>query len=306
MKKTTQKIFEFDSTPPVSILPVTTTVETITPTIAKQYLLKNHPNNRPVRSNRIYQWVDDIKKGRWILTHQGIAFDREGFLVDGQHRLTAIVSADMAVPMMVTRNVDSEVFKYVDQGAMRTAADVLRLSNRKVAALRNLIRLETYGAAVAEVRTAEILDRMSGDQTDLAALDRVLSLFDKAGNRNPFFVGATFAALAYAHPTSPNIVESFGHQLNTGELLTREDPAHRLREWCLKRKSTSSGSMWEIMMATLQALHHHLKTTQPKIAMLIVGETGYRWVTTRRRVLRLLNTPTAKDVVTFSTRRDVE
>ena len=40
-------------------------------------------------------WIArDMKAGHWRLTHQGIAFDPAGVLIDGQHRLWAIVESD--------------------------------------------------------------------------------------------------------------------------------------------------------------------------------------------------------------------
>jgi hypothetical protein len=36
-----------------------------------------------------------------MVTHQGIAFDTQGVLVDGQHRLAAIIEADRPVELTV-------------------------------------------------------------------------------------------------------------------------------------------------------------------------------------------------------------
>jgi hypothetical protein len=104
-------------------------VVTITPEMASQMLCHN-TGNREVRDSIVAKYMRIIARGEWKLTHQGIAFDVDGKLVDGQHRLMAIVRTETAVQMMVTRGVDPETFGVLDQGARRTAADILHLPPR--------------------------------------------------------------------------------------------------------------------------------------------------------------------------------
>ena len=57
----------------------------ITPSLAASWLDKNE-HNRPVNWNYVAQLARDMKTGRFTCTHQGIAFDTQGHLIDGQHR----------------------------------------------------------------------------------------------------------------------------------------------------------------------------------------------------------------------------
>lgn len=102
---------------------LTTTLETITPAKAAK-MLEHNTTNRRVR----YQWRDQlaqaIEDGRWRLTHQGIAFNCDGTLIDGQHRLMAIVKAGKPVTMYVTRGMDRDALYAIDQGKGRTVVDV--------------------------------------------------------------------------------------------------------------------------------------------------------------------------------------
>ncbi len=61
-----------------------TAIETITPEIAKALLVGNYCN-RAIRKSRVEQLTNDIKVGRWQVTHQGIAIAENGRLLDGQH-----------------------------------------------------------------------------------------------------------------------------------------------------------------------------------------------------------------------------
>ena len=106
-------------------------VETITPEIAKKYLEKNS-NNRPLRKTHVEALARDMKRGVFFLSHQGIAFDVNGQLADGQHRLVAIVDSGCPVQMLVTRNVPEDTYKVVDVGAKRSIADALRASRRHI------------------------------------------------------------------------------------------------------------------------------------------------------------------------------
>lgn len=115
---------------------VKTEVVKITPEMASVMLCHNR-DNRPVRESNIERYATMMKRGEWLLTHQGVAFDTEGRLVDGQHRLMAIVRSGVTVEMMVSRELDPRAYKLTDQGAKRRAADILHCLP-KVAELCNL------------------------------------------------------------------------------------------------------------------------------------------------------------------------
>ena len=101
-----------------------TAIETITPSLASSYLEFNS-NNRPLRYSHIRSMAYDMKNGDWQVTHQGIAFDSTGRLIDGQHRLHAIIEAGVAIQMPVTRGCSAASFSIIDRGANRSTADVL-------------------------------------------------------------------------------------------------------------------------------------------------------------------------------------
>lgn len=107
-----------------------TKVVTITPEMAREWLTRNMQGNRPVLKTTVHNYARQMKAGTWNLTHQGIAFDEDGVLVDGQHRLHAIIEANVPVKMNVTYNVhreQGEVFT-IDMGRKRTYANVAQMS----------------------------------------------------------------------------------------------------------------------------------------------------------------------------------
>jgi hypothetical protein len=61
----------------------------------------------------------------------GLAFDTRGVFVDGQHRLAAVIEADLAVDMTVFSDVGPDTFDVLDTGKRRNAADVLAIEGEK-------------------------------------------------------------------------------------------------------------------------------------------------------------------------------
>lgn len=108
---------------------VHTRIETISPEKAYRYL-EGNIHNRPIRQHRVRELADAMRRGEWKVTHQGLAFGKteskgDQILVDGQHRLWAIVESGVTVEMMVTLGIDPETFKVIDTGTSRSNSDTL-------------------------------------------------------------------------------------------------------------------------------------------------------------------------------------
>jgi len=101
----------------------------VTPELAEQWLVYNRIN-RPARPDVVRQYVQLLESGLWKRTHQGIAFTREGVLLDGQHRLFAIIQTGKTVTMLVFINEPAENYEFIDCGRNRSNLDMLRLGQR--------------------------------------------------------------------------------------------------------------------------------------------------------------------------------
>ena len=115
MKKTSTRAEEIE---------VTTTVETVTPEIASEWLAKN-VGNRPINKEHVKRLAQEITSGSFALTHQGIAFDVNGLLIDGQHRLHAVVAANRSIRLQVGRGYQTETREKIDGGKVRNVANIL-------------------------------------------------------------------------------------------------------------------------------------------------------------------------------------
>ena len=108
-----------------------TEIMVITPEIASKFLLMRDDNhkNRKIDKRAVSTLARDMAAGRWRLTHQGIAFDSDGFLRDGQHRLNAVVESGCSVPMMVTFGLQNSSYEGIDIGRKRDTKDIFALSD---------------------------------------------------------------------------------------------------------------------------------------------------------------------------------
>lgn len=112
---------------------VTSSIELITPDMARYWIKEKNRDNRPMRPNFIHYLARQLKAGNFHLTTDGIGFDKDGFLTNGQHRLMAIIEADIAARMLVLRGVTPDANLVTDRGVSRTLADVLALPNTLIA-----------------------------------------------------------------------------------------------------------------------------------------------------------------------------
>lgn len=102
---------------------ITIKLEKITPKIAGEYLFQNKSNYRPLKRSVVNRYAEDMKAGRWETNGETIAFDENGVLKNGQHRLAAIVKSGVTVEMVVVRGIDKNVTAY-DLNSVRTATQI--------------------------------------------------------------------------------------------------------------------------------------------------------------------------------------
>lgn len=103
------------------IEPVT---ERITPRRAAELLTLNH-SNRHIRKSVVDRYVQDMASGRWEFNGAPIIISDTNILLDGQHRLTALVEAGVALDFTVIYDAPEHLRFTVDQGAARKPGDIL-------------------------------------------------------------------------------------------------------------------------------------------------------------------------------------
>lgn len=107
-----------------------TTIETITPEKAREYL-NTSVGNRPTSWTFVRMYAHSMKAGKWAINGQTIKFDTDGHLIDGHHRLLAVIEAGIPVALEVRRGLQHEVFATLDNGNARKAEHVLAIKGSK-------------------------------------------------------------------------------------------------------------------------------------------------------------------------------
>jgi hypothetical protein len=100
--------------------------EMITPDRAVE-LLERNTINRPLRQHYIEGLADMMRRGEWGKTHEGIAVDEAGNILDGQHRLWAIVESGVTLAMLVSYGQSRGTRLFIDSGLRRTLHDAITL-----------------------------------------------------------------------------------------------------------------------------------------------------------------------------------
>jgi len=99
----------------------------VTPDMARNMLASN-PINRRISERSVSDLSKAILNNDWQITHQGIAFYDDGTLADGQHRLTAVIKANVPVHMMITKGLAKDAAMSIDSGRRRSLIDGVKIS----------------------------------------------------------------------------------------------------------------------------------------------------------------------------------
>jgi hypothetical protein len=99
----------------------------VTPQLANEWLLKNK-NNRPISHKHVNSYANEMKDGKWVQqTGEAIKITTSGHIADGQHRLYALIKANVALCFSVFTDLEESVISVLDSGKRRNGSDVLHI-----------------------------------------------------------------------------------------------------------------------------------------------------------------------------------
>jgi anti-sigma28 factor (negative regulator of flagellin synthesis) len=223
----------------------------ISPGDAEGMLARNH-DNRPLDKGRVAQLREAIKRGEWLVTHQGIAFAgamSDSRLLDGQHRLEAIRQSGRTVPMLVFEHVPPETFCVMDTGRARTASTVLAMQGehdssllaatiRHIHLFQSMPDLEWKGqrSRLTNSQVLTFLEKNRDKVTEACGIARAMS--------KDRLIIPTSAAVGYyaTREASPSVDQkAWVHGVTTGANLSPGDPRLALRNALISLGTGSSG-----------------------------------------------------------------
>lgn len=210
----------------------------LTPDMASLILDKYNIHNRPIYPKRVDAIIDEIEKGKWKLTFQGISFATTGELNNGQHRCAAVVKSNKSIQVMFGFGEDRAAFYVTDIGGKRTGADILYIMGEsncpQLAATTKalyccLSDIPRHNAPVSNSTLLEVLANNHGLREAVTAGITI------SGHLR---VSASGIALAYyliSQSKHNHRLTDFMVALQTGANLRDGSPILKLRNYLLKR-----------------------------------------------------------------------
>jgi len=210
-------------------------VEDITPERAAAILAAN-PSNRALKKGIVAQIAADIKDGRWLFNGQPILISEGGELIDGQHRLSAIIKAGVPVQCAVVGGIDFAARRTVDTGTSRTAGDLLQLSGHSqgnlLASITRMVmsyeRTDGRSISNTHISKTEINERADADSAlkESMAFGRRAT---KTGGR--LGSGSVWGCVHYITEALQDVrAENYLHSCAYGMDLSKGDPALAVRD----------------------------------------------------------------------------
>lgn len=224
----------------------------VTPALAQTWLDNNRTVvNRHYQSHLAIRYARDMANEDWTLGVAGIAFAETGDLLDGQHRLHAVVLAKIPVVMLVGFNVSSKSMPNIDTGKMRSLADIFTIEGKenatRLAAMISVLYVADHSGSFEERRhmsqtpSREEALRYYETHTDLVRaipVARGLRRVIKNG-----LAGALYYTCWKKHGAA--IADPFWERLGDGVDLGGTDIRHLLREILLTDRANQKKRMTE-------------------------------------------------------------
>ncbi|MCW5886445.1 MAG: hypothetical protein KIT33_15850, partial [Candidatus Kapabacteria bacterium] len=240
-------------------------VVNITPELAAT-LLANNINNRSLNNGRVSFYAKQIRNNNWRLTGETIKLAKNYTLIDGQHRLEAIIKAGKSAEMEIAFGIDNDTFNVIDTGRTRNGADVISILKVKNAAkvasvLRTLIAYQRgvlIGTRGGRTNLAQYSSKQSlGEKYIITNADIEQAYYDNPGvedyigksNKNLGFETA-YSFIFYVLSTSryKEKAKEFIEYINSGELkkgdrFYRDDMMLNLREFLISKNLNKGGKL---------------------------------------------------------------
>lgn len=212
------------------------TQEVITPEKALEYACLSI-GNRHIRDAHVAMLAAAMVRGEYrINNNNNITFDVNNALIDGHHRLLAVVAAGVPVVMGVMRDVAPEARDTIDIGPPRTLADHLTFMGVDNAAQRSGI---ISGCVRIVVGTSVKVANAEGYGQWQPLFEKGTEAYFRLGCGHSKHMRTSKCAspLIVAHKANPEKMEEFFVMVRDGANLGVHHPALRLRESLLMEMS---------------------------------------------------------------------
>lgn len=237
-------------------------VKTITPDMAIE-LLKKNVINRSLSEKYVRHYESQMRSGKWLSTGDAIKVSSTGNLIDGQHRLQALINYGKPLDFLVVEGLEDQVFKVLDTGKNRSAADVLTIAGIKnaakiAAAARTIIAFTngrfSEGGGRKTASYATNADVLKFVQSNERVNDCVQYASEVCKNFRSINLGTVACVYFLISKKNETKADSFFEKYSKGIDLSEQSPIRVLRERLIrdtqnKTRLTTRDKMALLIMA---------------------------------------------------------
>ena len=208
----------------------------INPILAQKWLDTRELNNRFIRKAKVRNDAADMLAGNWYENGDVIRLAPDGELLDGMHRLNAIIKANAEITLWVAFDVPKQAMETIDIGAARSLNDHLKMAGehnnvvqagvtRRYYAWTKGFRIYAGGSPYPSLIV--LRDFYTAHRDDV----RYASKIGDDIRRKTQFLKVSFAGMFYlvTSDIDRNDADEFKDRLIDGENLSQNHPIAALR-----------------------------------------------------------------------------
>lgn len=221
---------------------VKTELRLVTPNVARE-MLKRNRNNRRLKPSNVTKLRKEIRSNNWVFDGMPIRFDKSGNLLDGQHRLTALIKENKSLMFLIVSGIGSQAFKVMDTGSMRNGVDALAIEGVEYSqvinsAIRTIMKLRSGSFSSAAAGASPSNTDIINFYNDNKVLSELASSTNKlTANFNFVLSASSILSLAFMfRERNVDDAEKFMSKLCTGLGLDEGSPILILRNILIKDK----------------------------------------------------------------------
>jgi hypothetical protein len=182
--------------------------------LATDILTNLHPNQRRLSAGGASSIAVDMVKGRYPFIGDPLRFDTKGRLVDGQHRLRALIRAGATLPFLVVFDLPEGAIKNIDSNRARTNSDHATIHGRPMEQRTGRYQTLLNGIYTIERYTNHDLPAKASFSTlnidvEEAYSKAVVELQDLRLEFHSRFTSPVWSMMHYAYAISPRKARKF-------------------------------------------------------------------------------------------------
>lgn len=215
-------------------------VLTVTPAMAVDMLKKNRRNRR-VSDLTVRAYARAMAAGLWNFVGDPLRFNGDGSLLDGQHRLNAVVKSETSQQFVVVSGLPSDSQISMDIGRKRSFADDLRMKGEGYASLISsisIVLIRWQAGLLVHGNLSPSAPELQSFFEDNPAIRRAAEIGQRVRNYVPITPSPVGAVYYRASQINEGAAAEFFGRLADGQKLESGSPILALRNRAIRSKAS--------------------------------------------------------------------